>query len=263
MGTTRRYPIRRAVLGVALTMVFLATAHAADHAADHHHDHMGHAAAGGAPPGKMHQAHVVANHGLIMALQGANLAMLGQLKTAPGVDETMVTHGREMIRKGAAAIREVEQGPDMTALRAAGSGDDSLMKHTHGLLDVTEDVLKKLDKAETSVPAGDVMSLRHMQIALVHALITGVDGANLVMLGRMKRSEGTDESSIRHGQAMMADARALWKEIVEGKAMKEIHARGMSPKIVPMMGATHRLAEAGGKVLDTLEKMSGNSTGIR
>jgi hypothetical protein len=56
---------------------------------------------------------------------------------------------------------------------------------------------------------------------------------------------------------MMADARALWKEIVEGKAMKEIHARGMSPKIVPMMGATHRLADAGGKVMDLLEKMPG------
>jgi len=256
MGTTRRCPVLRAVLGVAATMAFLATAHAADHPADHHHGHMGHAAAGGAPPGKMRQAHVVANHGLIMALQGASLAMLGQLKAAPGVDEAMMKHGREMIRKGTTAIREVGQGPDMTAMRAAGSGDDPLMKHARDLLDVTEDVLKKLEKAETPVPSGDVMTLRHMQIALVHAVGTGVDGANLVAMGRMKRSEGTDESSIRHGRAMMADARALWKEILEGKAMKEIHARGMSPKIVPMMGATHRLAEAGGKVLDTLEKMS-------
>ncbi len=252
MGTIRRYPVRRAVLGVAMTMAFLATSHAADH----HHDHMGHAAASGAPPGKMRQAHVVANHGLVMALQGANLAMLGQLKMAPGVDDAMVRHGREMIRKGTAAIREVEQGPEMKASRAAGPGDDPLMKRTHGLLDATEDLLKKLDKAEASVPAGDVMTLRHMQIALVHSLGMGVDGANLVALGRMKMSGGTDESSVRHGQAMMADARALWKEIMEGKAMKEIHAKGMSPTIVPMMGATHRLAEAGGKVLDTLEKMS-------
>ncbi len=48
----------------------------------------------------MHHQHAMLNHALSMALEGANMIMLGQMGMAPGVDEVSVKHGEMMMKDG-------------------------------------------------------------------------------------------------------------------------------------------------------------------
>jgi hypothetical protein len=160
-----------------------------------------------------------------------------------------------MFQQGKKSIEDAEYGPAMKDLHKAGRGDDPLMKYTHTLIDAMEDVLKELEKMESPAAPGDAMTMHHMHIALNHALEMAAEGSTLAMVGQMGMAKGTDEHAVKHGKAMIAEARKLWKEVMEGKAMKDIHAKGMSTDTAPMMGATHRIGGAGAKVMDLLETM--------
>ncbi len=50
---------------------------------------------------------------------------------------------------------------------------------------------------------------------------------------------------------MLADARQLWGEVMQGKAMQGMMGAEPSEE----MTQTHKLADAGKKVIDLLEKM--------
>ncbi len=192
-----------------------------------------------------HRRHVMMNHGLIMALQGSNLVMLSRMNLAPGLDEVTLKHGQGWFGQGKKFIE------------GAGPGGDPLVKDTLALHDAMQAVLKELEKMKPPGSSVEAVTMHHMCIALSHALERAVEGSNLILLGRMSRKEGGEEGSVVHGRSMMADARILWKEIVEGSAMKSIHGMGMSSKTAAMMGAIHRLADAGRKVMELEETMAG------
>lgn len=185
---------------------------------------------------KQHPMDEMEIHGLAMALQGSTLLMIGRTKASPTVDGIMVSHGREMFEQGAGMFRDTEAGA--------------------GLIDSMEDARKELEKLEASGPAGVADTYRHMLIAMNHALEMAVEGASLAMRGHASSGEGTGKHAVAHGREMIAGGRMLWKEVSEGKAMKEIHAMGMSPKTVRMMKAVHKFAAAGGKVIGILEDAS-------
>ncbi|MGH8472183.1 MAG: hypothetical protein ACREVJ_06975, partial [Gammaproteobacteria bacterium] len=112
-------------------------------------------------------------------------------------------------------------------------------------------VVDILDAMRIAEPKQEEMTLHHMHMALNHALEMGTQGSNLVMLGQMGMAGAVDTASVDHGKAMIAEARALWKETMEGKAMQEMMKGGESGP----MAKTHQLAEAGKKVLDLLAQM--------
>ncbi len=53
---------------------------------------------------------------------------------------------------------------------------------------------------------------------------------------------------------MLKDAHALLDEVFGGKAMMELHEKGIKMSN-SMMAETHKLGEAAAKVIDLLEKM--------
>jgi len=61
----------------------------------------------------LHHMHTMMNHGLIMALQGADLVMLSEMKMAPGVDEITLSHGRSMIADGKSMLKDMLSGEHM------------------------------------------------------------------------------------------------------------------------------------------------------
>ncbi len=125
----------------------------------------------------------------------------------------------------------------------AGSGmkkEAGAMKHDHG------------------------MSMHHQHLSLNHALGMALQGSNLVMIGQMGMVPGMDDMSINHGKMMMKSARDLWTEMIEGKAMMDMHDQGAG-MMNPMMAFTHQLGEAQLKVLDMLDKhanMSAHSMAV-
>jgi hypothetical protein len=204
----------------------------------------------------LHHMHTMLDHGLIMVLQGANLRMLSTLKMAPGIDQTTEAHGSEMIAEGKAMIKEMLSGSHMREMHEQGHWSDPRMAYTHELgaamLAVVDDV-DQMAPSDKAFP--DRIKMCHIRIALNHSLEMAAEGANLVMLGKMTMAGGIDEDSITHGRKMIADARILWDEVLEGQAMKEIHASRTSPEISVQMAQIQRMAKDGDKVLVLLEKM--------
>jgi hypothetical protein len=204
---------------------------------------------------EMHHFHMLMNHGLTMVAEGSNMVMLAEMKMAPGVDQKTLQHGQHMIKEGKDLITRALNGPEMTAMMKKHA-KDPLMDYTHQLgeamLKVT-DMLEKMSMEDMSSP--DMMAMHHMHIMINHALQMAADGANLIMLGQMGMAGDVDKLSIEHGKAMMNDGKSMVTDMMESKEMKEMHAKGMTPEKSPMMGMSHKQAEAVMKVIDLLSKM--------
>jgi hypothetical protein len=204
----------------------------------------------------LHHMHTMMCHGLTMALQGSNLVMLSEMKMAPGIDEITLAHGRKMIADGKAMIVSMLSGKHMTKMHKEGHGNSPLMKYTHelgkGMLAVVDDLNEMKMEGMNSQ---DDMKMHHMHIALNHALEMAAEGSGLVMAGQMKMAGGIDRHSIDHGRQMIADARQLWKDVMSGSAMTEMHKAGATPEASAMMADTHKLAKDEKKVLDLLADM--------
>lgn len=202
----------------------------------------------------MHHMHTMMSHGLVMVTEGSNMVMLGEMKMAPGVDKKTLQHGQHMIKEGKDLITRALSGPEMTAMMKKHA-KAPLMEYTHELgeamLKIT-DILEKMPMEDMSSP--DMMTMHHMHIMINHALGMAAEGSNMVMLGRMGMAKDVDKFSVEHGKMMMKDAHALLNEVFEGKAMKEMHEKGVKMDNA-MMAETHNLGEAAGKVIDLLEKM--------
>jgi hypothetical protein len=205
---------------------------------------------------KMHHLHMLMNHGLGMATEGANLDMLAQMKMTPAVDPMMLKHGKTMISHGKGVISRALNGPEMMAMMKGKDADSPHMKYTHELGEAmlaAVDILEKMSMEGMS--SSDMMAMHHQHIMINHALGMAAEGSNLVMLGQMGMAGDVDVFSIEHGNMMLKDAKSLISEVMEDKAMKEMHGRGMSPEKDPMMKETHKLAELSLKIIDMLSKM--------
>jgi uncharacterized protein YjlB len=198
----------------------------------------------------MHHFHMLMSHGLTMIAEGSNMMMLAEMKMAPGVDKKTLQHGQHMIKEGKDLITRALNGPEMTAMMKQHA-KDPLMDYTHQLgesmLKLT-DILQKMSMEDMSSP--DMMAMHHMHIMINHAVQMAADGANLIMLGQMGMAGDID-----HGKTMLSDAKSMVKEMMESKEMKDMHAKGTTPEKSPMMGMSHKQAEAAMKVIDLLSKM--------
>ncbi len=86
-----------------------------------------------------------------------------------------------------------------------------------------------------------------------HGLCSALEGANLQMLGQMGMSEKLDKDAIVHGTIMVNDGKAMIKEMLEGKAMRELYKEGGFDKKI--MDDLHELGERMLKVIEQVEKL--------
>jgi hypothetical protein len=200
---------------------------------------------------QMHHFHSMMSHGLAMVTEGSNLVMLAEMKMAPSVDPLMLKHGRQMMASGKELIEHTLSGHEMKGLHMRGHGDDPLMKYTHELGDAMMKVVNLIEKMNMEGEmSGDMMTMHHMHILINHALGMAAEGSNMLMPGHM----GAGKASMEHGKMMMADGRALLTEIMEGRAMKEMHEKGVKMDNA-MMAETHKIGEAAMNVINLLSDM--------
>jgi hypothetical protein len=212
--------------------------------------HKGHAAM------EMHHVHELMDHGLEMVVEGSNLAMLAQMKMAPGLDQMTLQHGQHMIKAGKDLITNCLNGPEMTAMMKK-HGKDPLMDYTHQLGEAmlkVADIVEKMSMEDMSSP--DMMAMHHMHIMINHGIAMAAQGANLVMLGNMGMAGAIDKMTVDHGKEMLADGKAMVSDMMGGKEMMEMmKEKGMTVEKSPMMAMTHQHAEAAMKVIDLLSNM--------
>jgi hypothetical protein len=204
----------------------------------------------------MHHLHMLMNHGLEMVVEGSNMVMLAEMKMTPAVDSMTLEHGRQMMKSGKEVIERALKGPEMQAMHKAGHGDDPMMKYTHelGNADMTvADLLGNMNMEGQMTD--DMMAMHHMHIMINHALEMAAQGSNMVMLGQMGMSKDIDKYTIEHGKMMLSDARAMMKEVMEGKAMTDMHAKGVTGGNA-MMADTHKIGNAAKDVIEILDKMA-------
>jgi hypothetical protein len=202
----------------------------------------------------MHHFHMLMNHGMSMMVEGSNMAMLAQMKMAPGVDEKMLHHGHHMMKEGKELIIHALNGPEMTVMMKKHA-KDPLMDYTHQLGESmlkVADILEKMSMEDMSAP--DMMSMHHMHMMVNHALQMAADGANMVMLGEMGMAGAIDKMTVEHGKDMLKDAKPMVADMMGGKEMMDMHAKGMTMEN-PMMAMSHQHGEAAMKVIDLLSKM--------
>jgi hypothetical protein len=190
-----------------------------------------------------------------MSLQGANLAMLGQMNIASGIDELTVDHGKMMMNNARNLWSEALTGETMMSMHHAGKSpqDDPSMKYTHELAEAQVAVMDLMDQHADM--KAHTMPMHHQHIILNHALKMALEGADLIMTGQMNMAPGNDEKSITHGKDMIKNARSLLNETTSGKFMMKMHDEGKEPRMDKGMAFTHKVAEAQLKVIDLLDKM--------
>lgn len=218
---------------------------------------------GGKMPGmQTHHFHIMMNHGIAMVAEGSNLVMLAGMKMTPDLDRPTFAHGQVMIANGKKVILRSLSGPEMMDMMKGEDATSPLMKYTHALGEAMLVVIDNLEKMDMKhMSSSESMTMHHMHITLNHALKMSAEGSNLVMLGQMGMAGKVDEFSIEHGKMMISNARALYTETMEGKAMKFMHGLGVTPENSPMMKLTYDLAESILKVIDLLGRMKPISTG--
>jgi hypothetical protein len=96
----------------------------------------------------MHHQHLILNHALEMALEGADMSMTGQMGMAPGVDSHSMDHGKTMIKSARSLWNEVMSGGEMMQMHGEGmtpSGHKG-MAFTHELGEAQLKVMDLLEK---------------------------------------------------------------------------------------------------------------------
>jgi hypothetical protein len=80
-----------------------------------------------------------------------------------------------------------------------------------------------------------------------HGIGVALEGADFQMLGQMGQSEKLDRDAIVHGTIMVKDGKAMIKEMLEGKAMRELYKEGNFNQ--KLMDDLHKL---GNKMLEVI-----------
>ena len=95
-----------------------------------------------------HHQHIMLNHALQMALEGANSYMLGEMGMAKGVDAVSVEHGRMMLKNARTLFNDIMSGGEMNKMHMEGTTPEKneIMNYTHQLAEAQLQVLTILDE---------------------------------------------------------------------------------------------------------------------
>jgi hypothetical protein len=102
----------------------------------------------------IHDMHMIMrfmNHGLSVALEGADLQMLGHLGLSEKLDRDAIVHGTIMVNDGKGMIREMLEGKAMQAVYKEGTFDQKVMDDLHILGDKMLAVIEQVKKLHSHV----------------------------------------------------------------------------------------------------------------
>jgi hypothetical protein len=90
-----------------------------------------------------------------------------------------------------------------------------------------------------------------------HGVGIALEGADLQILGQMGQSEKLDRDAIVHGTIMIKDGKAIIKEMLDGKTMRELYKEGNFDQ--KLMDDLHKLGEKMLEVIALSEKIHENA----
>jgi hypothetical protein len=102
----------------------------------------------------LHDVHLMMefmDHGLCVALEGANMQMLGQMGMSEKLDKDAIVHGTIMVNDGKALIKEMLEGKAMRKLYEEGGFDKKIMDNLHKLGEKMLEVIEQVEKLHESV----------------------------------------------------------------------------------------------------------------
>jgi len=99
----------------------------------------------------MHMMMRFMDHGLCVALEGADLQMLGQMGMSEKLDRDAIVHGTIMVNDGKGIIKEMLEGKAMQQLYKEGNFDKETMEELHNLGEKMLEVIEQIEKIHKSL----------------------------------------------------------------------------------------------------------------
>ncbi|GAV21316.1 hypothetical protein MMIC_P2299 [Mariprofundus micogutta] len=144
---------------------------------------------------KMHHIHMLINHALQMAAQGADMNLNG------------VDRGPVLLEKSTDLMKRAMSGPEMAQLHKLGNAGKPLMKMTHELADNTTLLIEAMKTLSTGSKDKDAIRM------LNHAIEVAATGSSLIMLGQQGMAGDIDAVMVNHGQSMLGEASGLLQDV--------------------------------------------------
>jgi len=144
---------------------------------------------------KLHHLHMLINHALQMAAQGADMNLQG------------IEHGPTMLVKSSELLQRAMTGPEMARMHKFGSSSRPLMKITHELAERAAKLIEAMKAISTKTEDKDAIRM------LNHTIEVAATGNSLIMLGQQGMAGDVDAVMVNHGQMMLGEASGLLHDI--------------------------------------------------
>ena len=144
---------------------------------------------------QMHHLHILINHALQMAAQGADMQLLDKKQ------------GNKLLAKSTELLKRAMSGMEMAKLHQQGWAGSSLMFMTHELADSAEEMILLMHQLSSDVTNKDTIRM------LNHAIEVAAMGSSLIMFGQQGMAGDIDLVMVNHGQSMLGEASGLLHEI--------------------------------------------------
>ena len=153
---------------------------------------------------KLHHLHMLINHALQMAAQGADMNLQG------------IEHGPAMLVKASELLGRAMTGPEMARMHKFGSSNKPLMKMTHELAERASRLIEAMRKISSKTP--DQGAIRMLN----HTVEVAATGNSLIMLGQQGMAGDVDAVMVNHGQMMLGEASGLLHDISGAEEYRQL-----------------------------------------
>lgn len=144
---------------------------------------------------QMHHLHMLINHALQMAAQGADMQLLDKQQ------------GKKLLAKSTELLTRAMSGMEMAKLHQQGWAGSSLMFMTHELADAAEEMILLMHQLSGEITDKDTVRM------LNHAIEVASMGSSLIMLGQQGMAGDIDLVMVNHGQSMLGEASGILRGI--------------------------------------------------
>ncbi|OIO74741.1 MAG: hypothetical protein AUJ57_01635 [Zetaproteobacteria bacterium CG1_02_53_45] len=144
---------------------------------------------------EMHHIHMLINHSLQMAAQGADMNLQD------------VQLGSTLLMKSSELLKRAMSGPEMAQLHKLGNAGKPLMEMTHALADKATLLMEEMKKLSGKSADKDAIRM------LNHAIEAAAAGSSMIMLGQQGMAGDIDAVMVNHGQSMLGEASGIMKDI--------------------------------------------------
>ena len=144
---------------------------------------------------QMHHLHMLINHALQMAAQGADMQLRDKQQ------------GEQLLDKSMELLSRAMTGTEMAKLHQQGWAGSSLMFMVHELSDVAKEMIAQMRQLSSETPDKEKI------LMLNHAIEVAAMGSTLIMLGQQGLAGDIDLVMVNHGQSMLGEASGLLREL--------------------------------------------------